>query len=252
MFYLNLLSEAHRRLAPRAYLEIGVAGGRSLALASCRAIGVDPAYSITAQLDGRVALFRTTSDEYFSRPDPLAPTGGTPFDFSFIDGLHLFEFALRDFIFAERHSSARGIVIFDDMLPRNVDEAARDRHTTAWTGDVFLIIDVLAKYRPELMVVPLDTWPTGLLAVLGLDPSSTLLADNFAQIMKEYRRPDPQLVPEEILDRSTVVAPERFLQAEIFEALAAVPPEASPQEVAQHVQPLVASTLGRGFVSAST
>jgi len=129
-----------------------------------------------AELDGDFGLFRTTSDEYFSRPDPLAATRGVPFDLSFIDGLHLFEYALRDFIFAERHSSARGMIIFDDVLPRTIDEAARERHTGDRTGDVFGVLAVLERYRPDLVVLPLDTKPTGLLAVVGLDASSTVLA----------------------------------------------------------------------------
>ena len=70
-------------------------------------------------------LFRTTSDEYFARPDPLAPLGGLPFDLAFIDGLHLFEFALRDFINAERGSRPGAVILFDDILPRKVVEASR-------------------------------------------------------------------------------------------------------------------------------
>jgi hypothetical protein len=196
----------HERLRPAAYLEIGVRNGGSLALARGRAVGIDPAFAIHAELDGDVALFRTTSDEYFSRPDPLAPTGGQPFELSFIDGLHLFEFALRDFIFAERHSAARGMIVFDDVLPRDVPEAARERHTHQWTGDVFGVLQVLERYRPDLLVLPLDTKPTGLLAVVGLDPQNTVLVDHFEEILAEFRRPDPQPVPREILDRLSVVA----------------------------------------------
>ena len=249
MFYLDFLAEVHRRLQPRAYLEIGVASGRSLALATCPAVGIDPAYGITAQLNGQVALFRTTSDEYFSRPDPLAATSGVPFDLAFIDGLHLFEFALRDFIFAERNASARGLIVFDDVLPRTVDEAARERHTVAWTGDVFPVLEVLARYRPELVVVPLDTWPTGLLMVFGLDPTSTVLADTFDEIMAEFRRPDPQAVPPDILDRSTVVAPQRFLEAGVLELLAGTDPATPAAELTGPVQAQVARALGPGFVS---
>lgn len=250
MFYLNLLADVHRRLRPRAYLEIGVAGGRSLALSKCRSVGIDPAYHIQAELDGDVALFRTTSDEYFSRPDPLRPTGGVPFDLAFIDGLHLFEFALRDFIFAERHASARGMIIFDDVLPRSIDEAARERHTGAWTGDVFWVLETLARYRPELVVMPLNTSPTGLLAVVGLDPTSTVLADNFAQIMAEFRQSDPQPVPPEILDRSLVVAPQRFLDLDLLEVLADMPADVGAGEAGERIRPLISQALGSGFVAA--
>jgi predicted O-methyltransferase YrrM len=76
-------------------------------------------------LDGDFALVRSTSDEYFSRPDPLALTGGQPFDLAFIDGLHLLEFALRDFINTERFSTPTSVIVFDDVLPRTVEEAAK-------------------------------------------------------------------------------------------------------------------------------
>ena len=57
---------------------------------------------------------------------------------AFIDGMHLSEFALRDFIGVERLSRWTGVAIFDDMLP-GVEEAGRDRRTRAWTGDVYKV-----------------------------------------------------------------------------------------------------------------
>ena len=248
MDYLDFLPEVHRRLRPRAYLEIGVRWGHSLALSRCRSVGVDPAFGITAELDGDFALFRTTSDEFFSRPDPLAPTGGVPFDLSFIDGLHLFEYSFRDFVFAERHSSARGAIVFDDVLPRSVDEAARERHTQAWTGDVFLMIDVLAEYRPGLVVVPINTQPTGLLMVFGLDPMSTILTENFDEIMAARRRTDPQVVPPDVLDRSLAVPPQRFLESGVLEALADLPVHVDHAQVSASISSIVAAGLGASFV----
>jgi len=251
MFYLNFLTEVHRRLQPRAYLEIGIRHGNSLALARCRTVGIDPAYVITAEIDGDVALNRTTSDEYFSRPDPLSPTGGVPFDLSFIDGLHLFEFALRDFIFAERYSAARGVIIFDDVLPRTVDEAARERHTVQWTGDVFWVLEVLHRYRPDLVVTPLHTQPTGLLAVYGLDPTNTVLTDNFGQILAEFRHADPQPVPAELLDRLSVVSAGRFLDAGLLELLSEAHPDATATDLAADLNELTRRQFGHGFVLSS-
>lgn len=231
MDYLDFLPGVHERLAPSTYLEIGIRNGVSLSLARCRRVGIDPAYNLTAEIDGDLALFRTTSDEYFNRPDPLAPTGGRPFDLAFIDGLHLFEFALRDFINTERHCSPRSVIVFDDVLPRDVDEAARVRHTMSWTGDVYPVIEVLARYRPELVVVPVGTQPTGLLVVLGLDPSNTVLTDNYDAIMAEFRRPDPQPVPPELLDRLSIVPPHRVLAAPFWQALRDAPADAGPEQV---------------------
>jgi hypothetical protein len=38
------------------------------------------------------------------------------------------------------------VVVLDNMLPRNTKEAARKRHSRAWTGDVYKIQQVLARY----------------------------------------------------------------------------------------------------------
>ena len=223
MYYLDFFEQLHGLLDPHAYLEIGVREGASLALAPHRAVGIDPAYSVTAELDGDVALVRTTSDEFFARPDPLASTRGRRIDLAFIDGLHLFEFALRDFIHVERLSAPHSVVIFDDVLPRSVEEAARVRQGPgAWTGDVFRVLQVLERYRPDLTTVAVDTRPTGLLMVLGLDPQSTVLADRYAEIIGAYRRPDPQHVPAGLLERRGVLAPRRVLNSGLWTFLADV------------------------------
>jgi predicted O-methyltransferase YrrM len=219
MQYLDFLSRVHALHQPANYLEIGVRFGHSLALAQCRAVGIDPAYLIEAELSGEVHLKRTTSDEYFTRPDCLDVTDGQPFDFAFIDGMHLFEFGLRDFINTEEHANPWSVVIFDDVLPRNVPEAARQRHTGAWTGDVFPIIEVLRRYRPELVTILVDTAPTGLMFVLGLDPSNTTLRDNYDEIVRDFRRPDPQVVPQQLLDRGGVQTPARVLEAGFWQTL---------------------------------
>jgi hypothetical protein len=248
MFYYPFLSEVHRRLRPRAYLEVGVRNGGSLALSRCRSVGVDPLFSITYELDTDVALFRTTSDEYFARPDPLAATGGVPFDLAFIDGLHLFEFAFRDFLNAERHSSARGVIVFDDVLPRSIEEAARLRHTDAWTGDVYSMLGVLARYRPDLVVIPVQTQPTGLLIVCGLDPNDTTLPDHYDQIMAEFRRPDPQPVPSQLLDRITVLPPQRLLESDLLDVLAAGS-DSTPAELRSSLHASARETLGSAYVA---
>lgn len=249
--YSSFLAAAHRQLVPERYLEIGVRNGGSLALSRCRSVAIDPAFSITSELDTDVALFRTTSDEYFARSDPLAPTGGRPFDLSFIDGLHLFEFALRDFINAELHSTPGSLIIFDDMLPRTIDEAARVRHTTAWTGDVYSVIGALATYRPELIVIPVSTRPTGLLLVMGLDPENRVLSDRYDDVRAEFLRPDPQPVPPDLMDRLLTQDPQRVLDAGFWSILAS----ASENTTAEMIRPALAVTierdLGRALVGRS-
>lgn len=244
---LELLAEVHRRLAPERYLEIGVRRGDSLALARGLAVGIDPRYSIETELQCQVALFRTTSDDYFNQSDPLAPTGGLPFDLAYIDGLHLFEFVLRDLINAERHSSPRGVIILHDVLPRNADEAARDKHTRMWTGDAYQIIGVLRTYRPDLAVVPIATEPTGLLLVAGLDPSNTVLADRYDEIVSEFRTTDPQPVPSDLLDRLDAQPPGRIVESGLWDVLRAAADTDGPAQVQQQVATCLSVQLGPAY-----
>ena len=133
-------------------------------------------------------------------------------DLAFIDGMHLFEFALRDFMNVERHSTPTTVIVLDDMLPRNVVEAARDRTTQDWAGDVYKLVAVLREYRPDLIVIPVDTQPTGLLVVLAPDHTSTVLRDHYDEIVVANLVPDPQPVPTSVLDRLGAVPPEAFLE----------------------------------------
>ncbi len=244
---LELLAEVHRRLVPERYLEIGVRRGDSLALARGLAVGIDPQYSIEAELQCQVSLFRTTSDDYFSQPDPLAPTGGRPFDLAYIDGLHLFEFVLRDLINVERCSSPRGVIILHDVLPRNPDEAARDKHTRMWTGDAYQIIAVLRTYRPDLAVVPISTEPTGLLLLAGLDPGNTVLADSYDQIVSEFRTTDPQPVPSDLLDRLDAQPPNRIVESGLWQVLQSVSEAEGPATVRQQIARCLSGQLGPAY-----
>jgi hypothetical protein len=218
--YLDFLAALHERLAPPAYLEIGIRHGDSLALARARAVGIDPQFELRTELGPDVALFRETSDEYFGRGDPLAPFGGEPVALAFIDGMHLAEFVVRDFANVERHSLWSTVVVFDDILPRTPDEAARDRRTRAWTGDVYKALDVLAHHRPDLIRLRVGTEPTGLGIVLGLDPLHTGLREHYDEIVAETVLQDPQHgVPEAVMDRADVVEPGAVLASGIWELL---------------------------------
>jgi len=230
MYYLEFLRALHERLAPRTYLEIGVAEGHSMALSRCRSIGIDPAFRVDQELLAPVSLLRRTSDEYFGG---LAQNGRTPFrelpvDFAYIDGMHHFEFALRDFIELERHSGRGSLIAFDDVLPRDVDEAARDRETLPWTGDVFRVQFALAAHRPDLLRICVNTVPTGTLLVARLDPSSEVLAERLDDIVRDYVVPDPQPVPPDILSRVNAVAPEQVLTMDLWDELRAARADEHP------------------------
>ena len=229
MEYLDFLRGLHRAVEPRAYLEIGLRHGDSLALADCPALGVDPAFRLRVELGDNVKLLRETSDEYFGREKPRKPVGGKRFDLAFIDGMHLAEFALRDFIGVERLSRWTGVAVFDDILPRSVEEAARDRRTRAWTGDVYKVLEILGRHRPDLICLRVGTQPTGLLLVLGLDPSSRLLAARYDAILEDVVVPDPQRVPADVIERRGVLDPETVLASRVWPTLRDLRDQGTPR-----------------------
>ncbi len=215
----ELLTELHRRLRPRSYFEIGVRTGKSMELSRVPSIGVDPFYEITRELHCDLHLVRTTSDEFFARAHPFAHFEEGVFDLAFIDGMHLAEFALRDLINTERHSHPGSVIVIDDVLPRNVREASREHVSGAWAGDVFKMIDVLRARRPDLVLLEVDTAPTGTLVVLLPDAQDRALAQAYDEVVGDFVVPDPQVVPDWSLTRSRSVAPSVLLDAPIWGAL---------------------------------
>jgi Methyltransferase domain len=186
--YFGVLDRIHESLRPRTYLEIGVARGDSLALVrpATRAIGVDPQPQIGTALPPNVRVFSETSDEFFARHDVRAELGGLPVDLAFIDGLHHFDFALRDFMNVERCSGPESTIVLDDCFPRDRRTAERTRTTTFWSGDVWKVVVLLKKYRPELRIHTVAAPPTGVCIVRGLDPASRFIADNLARLTDEF------------------------------------------------------------------
>lgn len=221
----DLLADLHRLLAPRSYLEIGVSSGASLTLSRTKSIGVDPAFHVTKELLADVHLVCATSDEFFARPHPLAHFDEPLIDLAFIDGLHLAEYALRDFINIERYCHPGSVIVIDDVLPRNVPEANRDpslpRKTPARAGDVFKMTQSLLDLRPDLVVLEVDTVPTGTLVVMLPDAGSDTMGEEYDDLVESYVVPDPQVVPDEVMKRQRALNPVDLLGAEVWEPIRA-------------------------------
>ena len=187
------LGEIHQNVAPSVYLEIGIQQGRSLNLAQCTAIGVDPHPRTTAKPNQ--TIHAVTSNDFFGLNIKLKP------DLVFIDGLHLFEQALLDFINCERICHTDSVIIVDDIFPAHPAQALRERRTQKWTGDVWKVYEILKEYRPDLVLQTLDVNPTGLLIISDLDPENQNLSDNYDDIVDKYMNLS---VPESILSRENV------------------------------------------------
>jgi hypothetical protein len=229
LWYLDFLEGLHERLSPRTYLEIGVERGFSLALSRCKTIGVDPAPTVDQPLHRSARVVEATSDEYFSGLDGSGerPFGRLPIDLAYIDGLHHFEQALRDFIGIEMRCAPTSVVAFDDVLPRDRDEAARTPRPVDWAGDVFRIPFALKSYRSDLRLILVDTDPTGTLLAVGLDPRNTVLSEAFEDITREYIEADPQPVPDSVFSRRGALPGDRVLTLDLWEELKAARKAAS-------------------------
>jgi glycosyltransferase involved in cell wall biosynthesis/predicted O-methyltransferase YrrM len=198
--YLDILDRLHRELRPAHYLEIGVRHGRSLALALGAATGVDPAPAIQCELPATTTIVPLASDDFFAQT-----SGDRVLDFCFIDGLHHFEYALRDFMNIEQRAAPGAVVVIDDVFPSHASQAERERRTRVWTGDIWRLVEILREYRPDLFLLALDAAPAGLLLIAGLDSSNRVLRENYDAIVSAARgSPGP---PPKVLERLDAVDP---------------------------------------------
>lgn len=196
--YMTVLRQFHTYLKPRTYLEIGVNEGASLNLATCASIAIDPKFDFKTPLltNKEICLFyQMTSDDFFRRFDPNE-IFGSKIDLAFLDGMHWFEFLLRDFVNVEKHCARNSVVVLHDCIP--LDEHAGRRlqedsslrefsdHKSHWAGDVWKTVAILKKYRSDLRIVALDAPPTGLVCITNLNPSSNVLSERYFEIVREF------------------------------------------------------------------
>ncbi len=200
MGYNFFLAELSDKRGTERYLEIGVSKGNVLKDVPARiAVGVDPAFDLDCNVSrGKkvVTLVQATSDEFFKSDDLRGTLGGPP-DLTFLDGLHTFEFLLRDFINAEKMGRDTSLIAMHDCLP--LDDVMTTRHTDDWatrtpgtkfegwwTGDVWKIVPILKEHRPDLRIWCVNCPPTGLVLITNLDPTSDVLRKNYFNIVDNY------------------------------------------------------------------
>jgi GT2 family glycosyltransferase/predicted O-methyltransferase YrrM len=217
--YTDVLAQLHEVLQPNTYLEIGVYQGASLRLASPDAlcVGVDPEPRISQDESRHWLIESTTSDEFFGGDRPRELFDGRPIDLAFIDGMHLFEYALRDFLNAERYAGPGSLIVFHDCLPPAAEIASRNRTTVDWVGDVWKLVLCLMDRRPDLRMSIIEAAPSGLAIVRGVNPDDRTLSGAYEEIV-EYYRPlrfsDWEARRPEVLAR-TAQGPEARLWAQV-------------------------------------
>lgn len=175
--YEYWLKSLHDLLNPQLYLEIGVETGRSLAWAKHYAIGVDPALHIQHSLPGWSKVYSLESDAFFAQENLLQIFDGKVLDLAFIDGLHTFDQALRDFVNVEKLSNPKTVAVFHDIYPTSKETASRERNTRFWLGDTWKVVPILKTVRPDLHIFTLPSFPSGLTFVTGLNAQKAYKMD---------------------------------------------------------------------------
>lgn len=179
--YPDVLARLHEVLKPRTYFEIGTAGGQSLQLARCASLAVDPQFAFQDNVtEGKpfLCLYQTGSEEVFHGYDSTDILGDK-IDLAFLDGLHLFEFLWRGFpehgkVLRAEFDNCHARLHSDRCLhvrspTRTLPTSGAPHHEGWWTGDVWQVMLILKKYRPDLFVHVLDAASTGLVLVTNLD-----------------------------------------------------------------------------------
>ena len=196
-----VLDFIHQVIEPRFYLEIGVGEGRSLALARCDAVGVDPVPRDLASLGEKARVITAAGDEFFS--SMAREIVSSPPDLALLDGMPLVDRTLQDFIHLERLAHPRTLVVVPGIHPRDPEQATRHRTGPLWTGDVWKLPEILETHRPDLQLLELDVEPSGLLLIKGLDPTSSILEQNTAVIQAAHLHSDPP--PPGVIERADAV-----------------------------------------------
>ena len=189
--YDTVLAALENHLKANWYLEIGSRTGSSLRHRKCNFVAIDPEFKLAHDClnsSKRMLFCQQTSDEFFA-DGTLAALDIKP-DLAFVDGLHLFEYALRDFMNIEAAGHPGSVICIHDVCPFNYDMTTRDlgylSGARPWTGDVWKLIVVLARYRPDLDISLLDCRKTGLAVVRNLDPDNRILTQSYDDIVKEF------------------------------------------------------------------
>lgn len=217
---IEFLQHIHHILEPRFYLEIGVFMGASLQLATCPALGIDPSPCMGLDNPLREKIAVATSDDYFfdksNRPGPYQDI----LDMVYIDGMHLIENVIKDFINIEARSHPGSIIVLDDIYPNHPAQASRERETLVWTGDVWKIVQILRDVRPDLVLIPVNTHPAGTLIVLGADAGNQDFIKGFDFIIDIWQKPqDP---PQDVLQRKGALHPNDPVIAQLLTRVKAI------------------------------
>lgn len=155
------------KLGARCYLEIGVNYGHTFRDVDIEyKTGVDPKFrfDFNVMQSDKTRLLELTSDQFF-----LITPRTCKSDIIFIDGLHVFEQALRDFTNSLVFSHDNTVWIIDDVIPNDIYSSIRSYDETlklralvgnddlSWHGDVYKVVHFIHDFFPSLNYRTINT-----------------------------------------------------------------------------------------------
>jgi len=157
----------------KRYLEIGVFNGEVFfKIKASQKYAVDPVFRFVIETKYKMMLrnlsnvnakyFTKTSDDFFKEDAPKL-FSKKKIDICFIDGMHEFDFVLRDTLNTLKYLDDDGVIILHDCNPLTAEaevsyaEWEKRGFTGEWNGDVWKIIVHLKSLRDDINVFTLDT-----------------------------------------------------------------------------------------------
>lgn len=154
------------------YLEIGVFNGRVFFRVKCDfKVAVDPEFqfdslrklgkSLLNPANFRNRYYEKTSDAFFAEDAPTL-MASRKFDLAFIDGMHEYEYALRDVENTLKYLSDDGVIIMHDCNPltkqaaSSFDDWEKRNFSDVWNGDVWKVILHMQSLRNDVHAFTLD------------------------------------------------------------------------------------------------
>ena len=154
------------------YLEIGVFNGHIFfRVKSNFKVAVDPEFRFNALRKFTKSLlnprnfsnkyFEKTSDAFFQEDAPSL-LNNKKFDIALIDGMHEYEYALRDVENTLQYLSPNGVIIMHDCNPKtklsasSFDKWKQRQFAETWNGDVWKVILHMQSIRNDVNAFVLD------------------------------------------------------------------------------------------------
>ena len=154
------------------YLEIGVFNGHIFfGIKSMFKIAVDPDFAFSkSRIAGKIMLnpfnicnhyFQKTSDDFFELDAPKV-FANKKIEISLIDGMHEYEFVLRDIENTIKYAAENVFIILHDCNPQAKEDACsfndwkNRKFTGVWNGDVWKAILHVKSQRNDLRAFVLD------------------------------------------------------------------------------------------------